>query len=281
MTNEFVWNYEKIDLGTGLIQLEFTIISKVTEQKVLKSLKFETDIVIKDFKVSIHQKQLNDLLVLRLNYPDQLQQKVNLNTNYTFAVSFSIFDSNKKDIVPHQLFFRMVHVQTQNENTFLIRKLNSEFKIEIDIARAYKEIFKNLKGEYELELVVADEVIKNPVFWSFGKVFIDLENSFSHIKPEISHLFKQPVKRPSVTVSSSFTLLTLVPLFLFFILIMKLANLSGCYNYSFNLLFQSSVLLMLMVIYLYWTSISIFETFGLLFLLGTFNIFIGSWALRK
>lgn len=279
----FTWNYEKVELGTGVIQLEFTIIStKVTEQvKVVKSLKFETDIVIKDFKIQVNQKQLNDLLILRVNYPDLLQQNVHLNTNYSFGISFSVLDTNKKEIVPQQLFFRMVHVLSQSENTFLVRKSGSEFKLDIDIARAAKEVFKNLKGEYELELVVADEVIKNPVFWTFGKVFIDLENTYSNVKPEISHLFKAQVKRPSVTVSSTFTLLTLAPLLVFLILMFKLANLSGCYNYSFNLLLQLSVLSMLVVIGLYWTTISIFEAFGLLFILGTFSVFIGALALRK
>jgi len=243
---------------------------------------FDTSIQIKVFRFEVKQKRTGDLLKLKINHPDTIKQSTKINTDNVLGVVFSVHDAKGKDFTPRQVFLRFVHVDSQKEHSFLVRKVQDEYRLEIDIEKAEKELFKSLEGDYDVELIVADEIIKNPIFWHVSTFHFQLSKAWVPILPEISHIFRPTRIPPSGVISSSFTLAVVAVLVIFVISLLTLGpNLSGCGNMFFNLIFQILILALLGIIGLYWTALTIFEAFGGLFVVGCATVIVGHFALRK
>lgn len=292
-------------LDSGIVNVDIVVSpSKITEtqQPVKKTvtLKFETTIDIKDFHVTLAEVLPNgihsDQTTFHVKYPQgTLTQKLPIRQNTYIAFDFSIVTTaNGKDFPPHQVFIRFVHQQSQQESTFVVRRMNQGYKIEFDLQKTAGTVFNNRPGDFNVELIVGDEVLKHQVFWQVGVFNLDIEfipnprDLALGMKPDIHHMFKQPAKRPSKLLSMTFTGLVLGTFFIFFLALLRLGfNLSGFPGFSglglgflLNILFQLIILGMLMVVIMYWLTISIFDAFTYLGALGLAASVIGSLALR-
>jgi oligosaccharyltransferase complex subunit delta (ribophorin II) len=79
-------------------------------------------------------------------------------------------------------------------------------------------------GEYDLSLVVGDAFIQNPFQKNVAKVTVHSRSSssaseptYSQPLPEIQHVFRQPEKRPDITISLAFTAAVLFPVLILLI----------------------------------------------------------------
>jgi oligosaccharyltransferase complex subunit delta (ribophorin II) len=66
-------------------------------------------------------------------------------------------------------------------------------------------------------LIIGDITLKNNINWELGTInlsFPEIKREET-IKPEIRHVMRQPESRPSSNVSQTFSILIVLPLFLF------------------------------------------------------------------
>eukprot|EP01080_Neovahlkampfia_damariscottae_P006986 gene6986-11152_t len=298
----YEWSYEKHkkSFESGVINLEFTFNpTKKTESlqsvTVIRKIKFDTEIEIEDFRFFITQlnqrtRSIVDTSNYRVKYPGKLEQKIKVGIYNSLGVAFHVVGPNSKEFQPHQVFLRLIHLKTQRERSFVIRRVNHEYRIEIEILKAVEKVFGNRRGDYDVEIVVADEVVKNPLLWKVGTVTLDITHKQSKKdynyspKPEITHIFRPAAKRPNVLVSRVVTIAVFVPLLFFvFSLLFAGPNLTGCpsgFGFIQNFILQVCILLMLLVIVAYWVQLSIFQAFGALATLGSIAVLIGTFGLR-
>jgi hypothetical protein len=139
----YSWSFEKFkkSFESGIVNIQFTFNpTKKTDGlqslTVTRKLKFDTEVEIKDFKLFITQlhertRTVVDTSNYRVKYPGKLEQKLKLGIYNSFGVSFDCVGPNDKSFQPHQVFLRLVHVKTQRESSFVIRRVNQEYRIEI------------------------------------------------------------------------------------------------------------------------------------------------------
>jgi len=298
----YSWSFAN-KLDSGIVNVEILVSpSKITEtqQPVKKTvtLKFETTIDIKDFHVTLAEVLPNgihaDQTTFHVKYPQgTLTQKLPIRQNTHIAFDFSIVTAaNGKEFPPHQVFIRFVHQKSQQESVFVVRRMSQGYKIEFDLQKTAGTVFNNRPGDYNVELIVGDEVLKHQVLWQVGVFNLDIEfiqnprDLALGMKPDIHHMFRQPAKRPSKLLSMTFTGLLLGTFFIFLLALLRLGfNLSGFpglgLGFLLNIVFQLIILGMLMVVVLYWLTISIFDAFTYLGALGLAASVIGSLALRS
>eukprot|EP00262_Sarcandra_glabra_P003078 TRINITY_DN1353_c0_g1_i2.p1 TRINITY_DN1353_c0_g1~~TRINITY_DN1353_c0_g1_i2.p1 ORF type:complete len:156 (-),score=21.25 TRINITY_DN1353_c0_g1_i2:192-659(-) len=103
-------------------------------------------------------------------------------------------------------------------------------------------------------------------------------------KPEISHIFRTPDKRPPQELSLTFLALTLIPFIGFLIGLMRLGvNLknfpSTALPATFSILFHAGIAAVLLLCLLFWLKLDLFTTLKALGLLGIFLVFVGHQTL--
>jgi len=129
-----------------------------------------------------------------------------------------------------------------------------------------------------MDLIVGDAVIENPISWNVADVqltfhddpIVSTGNQYLYSKkPEIKHMFREPEKRPPVTVSNLFTGLVLVPILILFILWLKIgANISN-FPFSLSAIGFHAGLVAIFGLYLcYFLHLTMFQTLRYLGLIG-------------
>lgn len=165
------------------------------------------------------------------------------------------------------------------------------FVAELDSSKAYK-IDVNLANEltysakFDLELILGDSIMSNPLRWSFGSVDVALSSSevAPQVKrgprPEIVHMFRPAEKRPPHVVSMLFTGLAASPILLLLILWLKVGI--NFKNFSFAALpFHVGLGGIFSLFTCFWLKLDMFATCAWLIPIGGFTFLAGHHILSK
>lgn len=146
--------------------------------------------------------------------------------------------------------------------------------------------FRHQSGSYEIALIIGDALLENSFTWKVNDqvqltFHDDSQPDKDHSdlyrpRKEIVHQFREEEKRPPAIVSTVFSGLTILPLFILFILWLKIGfNLS---NMPFGLSplgFHLSHAAVFGLMYCYWKYLNMFETIKYLALLSIPLFFFG------
>ncbi|KAK1315290.1 Dolichyl-diphosphooligosaccharide--protein glycosyltransferase subunit 2 [Acorus calamus] len=201
---------------------------------------------------------------------------------------------------PHQVFLKLRH-ETKVEHMFVLTNSGKLFEIKLDLL-ALVEKFYYLSGKYDIELTVGDISMENSFLKALGHIDLQLPepsekathppvpllDPYSQFgpKPEISHIFRVPEKRPPQELSYAFLAATLIPFLGFLIGLMRLGvNLknfpSAALPATFSILFHAGIAGVLILYLLFWLKLDLFTTLKFLSFLGVFLVFAGHKTLSQ
>lgn len=192
-------------------------------------------------------------------------------------VDFQVKSPSGAAFKAQQVILKLRHVESGAEVPFLVSEGSHTL-----------EFSKNRSGAYSVDLIVGDDAMENSFLWSM--VSLDLEGSeeppvapavskFAP-KPEISHIFRQPEKRPPTYLSMAFLILTLLPLVGFLVGLQQLGvNLkhlpSGGLPLAASAGFHGGIAMILGLYFMFWVKLNLFTTLQILGFLGLFTLVPG------
>jgi oligosaccharyltransferase complex subunit delta (ribophorin II) len=195
-----------------------------------------------------------------------------------------------------QVFLKLQH-ESGVEHLYLLKLSGKRYELTLDFLGMVEKL-NFLSGIYDIELIVGDDVMENPFVWTLASLDLDLpegpdgtaqtltgqevSSSFGP-KAEISHIFRQPEKRPPTYLSTAFLILTILPLAGFFVGLLQLGvNLKMLPSSGLPLVsalsFHGGIACILGLYFLFWLKLNLFTTLkflgflGLLTLVPGFNI---------
>lgn len=210
----------------------------------------------------------------KLHYPSKLTSVLQADSSQHLILRFSLSRT------VHQPFLRM--------NT---GKREIVFVAELDNSKAYK-IDVNLASElsysalFDLELILGDSIMSNPIRWSFGSIDVKLgagepkQAAIRGPRPEIKHMFRPAESRPPQAVSMLFTALAGAPLLLLLILWLKLGI--NFNNFAIAALpFHIGLGSIFALFTCFWLKLDMFTTSAWLIPIGGFTFLAGHQILSK
>merc|ERR1719481_1246922 len=142
-----------------------------------------------------------------------------------------------------------------------------------------------------MELIVGDAIIENPFSWHLADLVLTFPESTAPNKasldqyaqkPLIKHEFKAPEKRPPKVVSTIFTVLVIVPLFVLFFLWAKLGVNISNFPMSLSAIgFHACLAGIFGFYFLYWHSLNMFQTLRYVGLLSIPTFLFGNQLLSS
>lgn len=254
-----------------------------------------------DIAIGDRDAQLSNLATKTLTHPKTLDEVLEADDTQKLVMKFRITDSKDgSDVVPHQVFTIFKNRETSQEVVFVVEPEEvpqlegggstgsggkiTVFKFDLNLGARSKD-FDSTSGLYDVSLVIGDASISNNILWKVASIKL----SFTSIvkpgsiwfgatwtkvhygpKPEITHLFRSPEKRPPTVVSDTFTFLVIVPpFFLLAILWARIGiNLNGFKPSLSGLIFFSSLGAIFTLYFLFWLRLDMFTTLKYLSGLG-------------
>ncbi|KAK3699752.1 hypothetical protein QZH41_015601, partial [Actinostola sp. cb2023] len=264
-------------IGTDGTQLKVKVVTKVTVGKV-------------DLSV-IDKEQSHTVKSVSTNYPAKFDKPIEADYHQKIVMRFSIKSVSSDELLtPHQAFVRLTNQKTNQEIFFVPEpESNKMYKFDLDLGATAKDSFASRSGKYSMDLIIGDAVIQNPLEWNVGvfsltfgeqapKAMKEKQTMYA-TKPSIDHMFRQPEKRPSQTVSTIFTALVFVPFLIMLILWINIGvNMS---NFQFSLgaiVFHIGLGGIFVLYYLFWVKLDMFATLKYLTVIGTVT-FLGANSL--
>ncbi|XP_020578217.1 dolichyl-diphosphooligosaccharide--protein glycosyltransferase subunit 2 [Phalaenopsis equestris] len=211
-----------------------------------------------------------------------------------FRLSFQLTTPLGVTFKPHQVFLKLRH-ETKVEHIFVIDSSARQYKLILDFL-GLVEKFYYLSGKYDIELTIGDATMENSFLRALGSIELDLPDPPEKAaqpppppadpylrygpKAEITHIFREPEKRPPKELSLAFLVLTFLPLIGFLIGLMRLGlNLklfpSSPLPAAFSILFHASIAAVLLLYGLFWFKLDLFTALKGLCFLGPFLVFVG------
>ncbi|XP_057844842.1 dolichyl-diphosphooligosaccharide--protein glycosyltransferase subunit 2 [Cryptomeria japonica] len=224
------------------------------------------------------------------------EETVSLAANHLQRLQFSLLMTSPSggSFKPHQVFLRLRH-ESKVEHMFLLKRSGKKFDLVLDFL-GLVEKFYYLSGVYTIELAVGDSTMENSFLKSLVTLELDLPEAPENAarprpvaadvasrfapKPEITHIFRVPEKRPPPQLSYAFLVLTLLPLLGFLIALWSLgANLKNFPGTGLPLvsaiLFHGGILAVLVLYALFWIKLNLFTTLKYLGFLCIFLVVVG------
>lgn len=212
----------------------------------------------------------------KLTYPTKLSSKLQADSSQQLVIKFSI----SRPV--HQAFVRLF--TDKKEIIFVAEQDSSKvYKVEVNLV---SELGKS--GTFDIELILGDAVITNPIRWVLGSIEVNLgvteplasPKVIRGPKPEIKHLFRPAEKRPAEVVSLFFSGLTALPFLILLILWVKLGINFG--NFSASALpFHLGLGAILGLFTLFWLKLDMFVTCAWLIPIGGFTFLSGHKLLSQ
>lgn len=204
----------------------------------------------------------------RLQLPSKLSAPLQADSSQQLLVKISL------NRIVHQVFLRLY--SGKREIIFVAEQDSSRlYKLEVNLAQEL-----SYSGTFEMELIVGDSVVSNPIRWVLGTIEAKLgavqptPTTTKGPKPEIKHLFRPAEKRPPQAVSLFFTALAAAPLLLLLILWLKLGINFG--NFTILALpFHLGLASILGLFTLFWLKLDMFTTCYWLVPIGGFTFLAG------
>lgn len=176
------------------------------------------------------------------------------------------------------------------EQTFLIKSsTGNSYELTLDFTKLVEKL-NHQSGVYTVDLIVGDDVMENSFLWTLASLDLDLPEgpegassapvSKFGPKPEISHIFRQPEKRPPTYLSMAFLVLTLLPLVGFFVALLQLGvNLKNLPSGGLPLAaaagFHGGIASILVLYLMFWLKLNLFTTLQVLGFLGLLTLVPG------
>nr|CAH7747324.1 unnamed protein product [Callosobruchus chinensis] len=235
----------------------------------------------------------------RLRFPSgKLQDRLQADAGQRLVVRLSL----SRPI--HQVFLRLGHREDGREIIFVAEPETSGASSGQD-AKIYKvEVSPGeelaASGLYDMEAILGDSVITNPVKWNIGQVDVNLGTagvrsskklggSASSVisrrgpKPEIQHQFRPKDRRPPALVSYLFTGLTAAPWLVLLVLWARIG--AGIDTSKFHVTlaipYHLSLAAVLGLYTLFWLKLDMFTTCGWLAPLGAVTFLTGHRLLAR
>lgn len=267
-----------------------------------------------DISVGDRDAQLSNLATKTLSHPNAVDQVLEVDDSQKIVMKFRVVDSKDgSDVVPHQVFALFKNQGTSQEVIFVVEPEEvpqlegggtpgsggkiTVFKFDLNLGARAKD-FESTSGVYDVSLVIGDSSIANNILWKVASVKL----SFTSIakptpiwfgatwtkvhygrKPEITHVFRSPEKRPPTVVSDTFTfLVTVLPFFLLAALWARIGiNLNGFKPSLSGLIFFSSLGAIFTLYFFFWVQLDMFTTLKYLSGLGTITFLSGHSLLKQ
>jgi oligosaccharyltransferase complex subunit delta (ribophorin II) len=275
----------KVNPKRGFYRIIVSIASSQPSAKLLGAsgaeveVKVTTQVAIDNVELSVADKDQSSIpKANKLQYPKKTSMEAD--HHQRLVLKFSLKEEvSKQPITAHQTFVRLTNSKTKQEVIFVAEEEagGASYKFDLDVGAKSKD-FKNLSGKYTVDLIVGDAVIENPISWYLADVQLTFQDdpvasgsSLSRYakKPEISHLFREPEKRPPTTVSNFFTVLVLVPILLLFIMWLKIGvNVSNMPISLSTLGFHGGLSAIFGLYFCYFLKLTMFQTLRYLGLIG-------------
>lgn len=289
-------DFNEPDLSTGIYSL---IISATPLEKVKIPLLGNTAIPLEvkvsastvniiDFKVGTTDNDQQTRPSLQtLKYGEKLSTQLKADHMQRIIVRFGINDHNKQNVQVHQAFIRFTNTKTGSQSVF-VAELDSQNNYKLDMDLGVKSSsFKYASGIYSIDLIIGDPLLKNPIVWQFSDIklkFPEIESvasepfsDFYNPKKLISHTFKEPEPRPPHVVSLLFTVLSLSPLLVLFVLWARLGVNIKNFPINFSAIGFHLALASIFVLFgMFWVYLDMFITLKYLFFLGILTFLFGN-----
>lgn len=150
---------------------------------------------------------------------------------------FSLFSNDGLgEVNMHQVFVRFTHKVT-GQNVFFIAQsdLNKRYSMDLNFRTASAKSFGGLGGDYTVDLIVGDATLPSAMVLNIATLSLEMPDSnlpaedlSKKAKPEITHMFREPEKRPPQAISMLFTGLIALPALVLLVVWAKLgANISN------------------------------------------------------
>ncbi|KAJ3655134.1 hypothetical protein Zmor_014273 [Zophobas morio] len=210
----------------------------------------------------------------KLQHPSKLPAALHADSSQHLTLKLSI------SRVIHQAFLRLY--SGKKEIIFVAEPDSSKlYKIDVNLASELAH-----SGTFEMELILGDSVMSNPLRWTLGTLEANLniaepqKKSVRGPKPEIKHLFRPAEKRPPEAVSLLFTGLTAAPLVLLLILWLKIGINFGNFT-TLSIPFHLGFGGILYLFALFWWKLDMFTTCAWLIPIGGFTFLAGQKLLSQ
>ncbi|OXA50430.1 Dolichyl-diphosphooligosaccharide--protein glycosyltransferase subunit 2 [Folsomia candida] len=218
-----------------------------------------------------------------LNIKQKLSSKLELDPSNKLVIKVATSQSL------HQVFVILKSKATKKEVAFIAQPESdgkTDYKLELDLTSNAKDLGYN-SGAYEITLILGDFFIDDSVEWVLGDVQLQVASGKPKApnplygiaygpKPEIKHQFRTPEPRPARVLSDAFTILTLSPLLILFILWIKIgANISGFPASLSAVLFHLGLGGIFGVYVLFWIKLTMFEALKLISIPGFITFIFG------
>ncbi|KAL0435585.1 UNVERIFIED_CONTAM: Dolichyl-diphosphooligosaccharide--protein glycosyltransferase subunit [Sesamum radiatum] len=230
----------------------------------------------------------------KLELPGENAVALSANHLQKLRFSFQLITPAGQAFKPHQAFLKLRH-ESGVEHIFVVGNSGKKFEIVLDFL-GLVEKFYYLSGRYEIQLTVGDSVMENSFLQPLGHIELDLPDAPENAarpppqpvdpytrygpKPEITHIFRAPEKRPPRELSLAFLGLVFLP-FLGFLagLVHLRANLKhwpkATVPATFASLFHLGIAAVLLLYAFFWFKLDLFTTLKVLSVLGVFLMFVG------
>jgi hypothetical protein len=283
----------------GTYVLEFRVISQErTFQNidlVKRRLKVVTKVSVPHITMSVSDTPdpTDDMEVrsFTIEFDKKLNEVVKVDQHQHIFVTFKIFNAvTNRLLTVRQAFLKLTHITNNDFINFIVRPENKVYKVHLS-AQQLATLFNNHSGEYALELIVGDHHIENSFVWNLGRLQLTFAGTpskqpsdYEEKLPEIRHIFAQPEKRAPRLVSTTFTILCLVPLvFLVIGFLLAGANCADCPKGTaalFALGFHIIIGAIFCLLVWYWVELTIFQTAAALLIISPAAVFTGVRTLR-
>ncbi|KAK3583197.1 hypothetical protein CHS0354_025714 [Potamilus streckersoni] len=278
----------------GLYRLTLNVSPQKVDSRLIGTtgaevtVKVITQVSVENVDIGVVDKdQTTAAKTTRMQYPKKAANLVEADSHQKIVMKFQLKDKNTGQLITaHQAFVKFTNLKTKEEIIFISEpdsSLTNTF--DLDVGATSKE-FKYTSGRYSMDLIVGDAVIENPFSWTVADVELTLPEKATEEpkpqsqyakKPEIKHLFREPEKRPPAIVSTAFTILVLVPLFLMFALWFKLGvNISNFPVSLSTVGFHVCLGAIFGLYYCYWHYLNMFQTLRYLGILSIPTFIFGN-----
>lgn len=240
----------KVDPGSYSIEIA------AGNEKATLNVKVLGPVAINSFEVGLSDSDGSSApKTSKLSHPSKLPSKLQADSSQQLMVKFSL----SRPV--HQAFLRLY--SDKKEIIFVAEQDTSKvYKIEVNLA---SELGKS--GTYEMELILGDAIITNPIRWVLGTIDVNLGVPATQASPkivrgpklDIKHLFREPEKRPPHWVPTVFLIITVLPLLVVLLTWSSMGIKVNLFRPA-TLLFHVSLLSVFLLYYKFWTELDMFIT---------------------
>lgn len=292
-------NFMQVSPTRGFYKIIINVVPSETDSRLLGltgaevQVKVTVHVSIENVEIGVADKdQTTVTRTTKLQHPNKAANALEADYHQKIIMKFQLKDKSSGQLMTaHQAFVRLTNLNTKQEIIFVTEADNTMTnKFDLDIGSGAKD-FSYLSGRYSMELIIGDAIIENPFSWYLADLVLTFPESIATKKtvldqyaqkPIIRHEFKAPEKRPPRVVSTIFTVLVIVPLFVLFFLWAKLGvNISNFPMCISAIGFHICLAGIFGFYFLYWHSLNMFQTLRYVGLLSIPTFLFGNRLLSS